>query len=163
MAPTSLSEIEIVQNTALAATMIWRCGLGYQDESGSSPMPFHLSFLVLPVCMHKDTLDHVLSTQKRSGLSMFAAKVAQNREDLLAVHLRALAFRDLTLASVGVGIRTKFLSVDYRSAQLRSNTHPAPKNLPERIKPHIQGAERFGAWCGRLPLEQIGTTLQVDF
>ncbi len=83
MAPSSLSEIEIVQNTALAATMIWRCGLGYQDESGSSPMPFHLSFLVLPVCMHKDTLDHVLSTQKRSGLSMFAAKVAQNREDLL--------------------------------------------------------------------------------
>ena len=53
MPSTSLTEAEIVQNTALSATMIWQCGIGYQKESDGRPMDMHVAFLVLPTCLHR--------------------------------------------------------------------------------------------------------------
>ena len=163
MGSAELSEIEIVQNTALTTTMIWQCGIGYQKESESRPMNIPLAFLVLPICLHRTTLDLLLSTQRRSGLSLFAAKLAENREDLLSVHTRALSYRTLTLDSIGLGIASQLFTIDYDTAQVRSNTFRIPKQLPDRIRPLTQGAERLGVWFGRLELAQIAATLRVNF
>lgn len=162
MAQKGLSEIEIVQNVALGATMIWRFGISFQEESGNIAPPFLLAFLILPITLHKETLDQVLSTQPRSGLSLFAQKIGQRREDLLAIHLRAFALRELTLQSIGTGVRSKLFTVNYQIAQLRSNTHKIPKT-PERIKPHLKGAIRLGVWFARMPLDQTVSLLKVDF
>ena len=162
MASTPLTEAELVQNAALSATMIWQCGIGYQREADSRQMDMHVAFLVLPTCLHRYTLDILLSTQRRSGLSLFAAKVAQDRERLLAVHVRTLSYRGLTLEALGIGVRTKLLSINYATAKVRANTGNIPKNLPERIKQLMQGAERFGVWCGRLSVEEVTTTLRIE-
>lgn len=162
MPSTTLTEAEIVQNTALSATMIWQCGIGYQKESDGRPMDMHVAFLVLPTCLHRATLGKLLSTQRRSGLSLFAAKLADDRENLLALHVRALSYRGLTLESIAIGIRAKLLSVDYALAKLRANSARMPKYLPERVTPLVRGAERFGAWCGRLSLEEIAGTLRIE-
>ena len=157
-----ISEIATVQNAALGAAMLWRFGLGFQSESGSIPAYIPYFFLVLPIGLHNPTLECLSSTQKRSGLSQFAAKVAKNREDLLAIHLRAMALRKLTLQSIGTAIRSKLLSVDYRTASLRSNTKRSP-NAPERIRRQLNGAEKLGLWCARLSLDQTASMLRINF
>lgn len=161
MAAAHFSEVEVVQNAALAATMVWKCGMGYQDESESQAMEMPVAFLVLPICLHQETLRLLLSTQRRSGLSLFAGKLAAERENWLAVHYRTLAYRELTLRALGVGIQSKLLSIEYSVARVRSNNARLPSSVPERIKPLIRGSERFGAWCGRLTTEQTATTLGI--
>ena len=162
MVSSEFTEVEIVQNSALAAVMIWQCGLGFQKEAEGLSMQIPVAFFVLPVCLHQGTLNKLLSTQRRSGLSLFAAKVAENRENLLALHERALLYRELTLASIGVGIQSKLLSIDYAEARVRCNTQRMPSERPEKVKSLIRGAERFGAWCGRLSVDQIATILRID-
>ena len=162
MISSNLNEIDIVQNSTLAAALIWQCGLGFQRDLGTR-MPLPVAFLVLPICMHQSTRDVVLSTQRRSGLLMFTSKVAKRKEDLYAIHLRALKFRDLTFDSIGLGIETRLVSVDYTLAQIRSNTHTQPENIPDRIRLSIRAAEKFGSWCSRLSLEQIASTLRVNY
>lgn len=156
------SEVDLVQNTAFGAVLIWRFGLGFQEESRSVPPLLLHCFLVLPICLHQETLDLVSSTQRSSGLALFASKIAQIKENLLAIHLRALSMRQLTLESLGVGETSRLLTVDYESARVAANTMAAPQ-IPERIKEHMSGAAKLGSWCARLPLDQVATLLKVDF
>ena len=93
-----LSELEIIQNPALGAYTIWQFGLGFQGDD-ERPPAFLLAFLVLPLLLYEPTLQVIGSTRKTSGIALFSAKLGEERENLLAVHDRALALRRL-LASV---------------------------------------------------------------
>src|ERR1700675_3067915 len=99
----TLSELNLVQNPALGAYVLWQFGLGYQSLDGEAAKLLAV-FLVLPIVLHRPTLELVGSTQKGSGLALFAAKLAEREENLLAVHTRALVLRPLTLRSIGFGI-----------------------------------------------------------
>jgi hypothetical protein len=158
-----LSEIEIVQNPALGAYAIWRFGLGFQSED-SRPAAFPLAFLVLPLVLHRPTLEIISSTQRASGLALFAAKLGQERENLLAVHERALVLRRLTLQSIGMGISDRLLTLDYLSATIRANEAGVRKpTLPERIRGFSGAAEKVGYWFSKLSLHQVASTLAVEF
>jgi Family of unknown function (DUF6521) len=160
-----LSEIEIVQNPALGAYAIWRFGLGFQSED-SRPAAFPLAFLVLPLVLHRQTLGMISSTQRASGLALFAAKLSQERENLLAVHERALVLRELTLQSIAMGVSERLLTLDYNSATLRANTHESSVRkpaLPERIRAFSGAAEKVGYWFSKLGLHQVASTLAVEF
>ncbi|WP_350356075.1 three component ABC system middle component [Acidisoma cladoniae] len=160
-----LTGLEIVQNPALGAYAIWQFGLGYQAED-QSPVPIPLAFLVLPLLLHRTTLDLIISTQKRSGLTLFAAKLGEDREDLLAVHNRALVLRTLTLRSIGFAVNAGLATITYSNATLRANT-PTQKMrkpfIPERIKGFSGAAEKVGCWFKLMNLTQISSTLRVDF
>lgn len=160
-----LSEPEIVQNPALGAYMIWQFSLGFQAEDARlAPLP--LAFLVLPLLLHRRTLEMIGSTRKSSGLALFAAKLGEERENLLAVHERALLLRSLTLQSVAMGSRAKLLTVDYAAAAVRANAlEPKSKKpaLPERIKGVAGAAEKLGHWFCKAGLHQVATTLRVEF
>jgi hypothetical protein len=162
---TQLSELEIVQNPALGAYAIWQFGLGYQADD-SRPAALHLVFLVLPLLFHTQTLDVIGSTRKSSGLTLFAAKLGEEREDLLAVHERARSLRALTLESIGLGIRNKLLSLDYADASMRANTLLGPSAspvLPERLKGLPKSADKIGYWFSKAGLSQVANTLKVEF
>jgi hypothetical protein len=159
---TDLNEAEIVQNCALGAALIWRFGIAYQAEKLSEPPPLPLTFLVLPICLHSPSLEAVLSTRKSSGMALFAAKVGETRENLLAIHHRVLALRQLSLESLGQGIRAGLLSINYAEASVRANASEQPQ-IPTRIKPIWDGADRFGHWSARLELPHISSILRVDF
>jgi ABC-three component (ABC-3C) system Middle Component 3 len=155
------SSVELVQNPAFGSIVLWRFGRGYQKEK-IGDLPQLLSFfLVLPLILHGPTLREIRSTNLPSGLTKLASKIAEQRERLLAVHDRAVALRDLTLQSIGMGITTNLFHVDYDSAFVRSNEAkmPAP---PERLKFHMSGAEKLGRWFARLPEGQVFSILQVD-
>lgn len=161
----SLDEIEIIQNPALGAYILWRFGLGYQADDGRSAL-LPLSFLVLPLLLHRPTLDVISSTLKQSGLTLFAAKLGKERENLLAVHERALALRPLTFQSIGLGINQHLLTLDYASTTIRANALEdgarSPK-IPERIKAFTGAAEKVGFWFSQLSYQQIGSILAVEF
>jgi len=159
-----LSELEIVQNPALGAFALWHFGLGFQSEA-ATPASFPLTFLVLPLILHKKTLDFVSSTRPASGLLLFAAKLAEEREALLAVHERAILLRPLTLQSIAFGITTGLLSLNYERAELRANIPEKRKKpvVPQRIKGVSGAAEKLGRWFSRVSFVQIVTALQVEF
>jgi hypothetical protein len=161
--PSPLNELEIVQNPALGAYIIWRFGIGFQEEEGLPPTVPH-AFLVLPLVLHQSTCETIRSTQKGSGLTLFAAKLGENRENLLAVHERALALRRLTMQSIVMRISGSLLTLDYVAATIRANSPGGTVRkpmLPERIK-HLPGAaEKVGYWFSKIDLHQVVSTLAV--
>ncbi|WP_290368622.1 three component ABC system middle component [Massilia sp. Bi118] len=160
-----LSEAALVQNEALAAYAIWRFGLGFQERDGqAAPLP--LAFLLLPLVLHAPTLATVLSTQKASGLYLFAGKLGEHREDLLAVHGRALALRQLTLESLIVAEQSRLVRIEPSTATIRAfsphNELVAP-TLPERIRRISPASEKIGYWFSGLSDQQVAHTLKIGF
>lgn len=159
----NLSEVDLVQNAALGSVLVWHFGIGYQERAASVPPPLLLSFIVLPICLYSQTLSDVLSTRRASGLSLFAEKITNSRENLLAIHPRALAMRELTFESIGIGVGGGLLTIDYPGATLRSNQSEKTPELPERIKDLWEAAGRLGYWCGAMPIGHISSLLRMDF
>lgn len=160
-----LSEAAIVQNEALGAYAIWRFGLGFQERDEQA-VTLPLAFLLLPLVLHAPTLAMVLGTQKASGLHLFAGKLGEQREDLLAVHSRALALRQLTLGSLMVAEQSRLVRIEPSTATVRafSQHHdlPAP-SLPERIRRIAPACEKIGYWFAGLSDQQVAHTLKVGF
>ena len=160
-----LSEAAIVQNEALGAYALWRFGLGYKERNGQA-VTLPLAFLLLPLVLHAPTLAMVLSTQRASGLHLFAGKLGEQREDLLALHGRALALRQLTLGSIMVAEQSRLVRIEPSTATLWAfSPHhdlKAPA-LPERIRRISPACEKIGYWFASLSDEQVAHTLKVGF
>ena len=160
-----LSEPELIQNPAMGAYVLWLFGLGFQ-EAGDGPPPLPLHFLVLPLLLHRATLDLVRSTQKGSGLGLFAAKLAEHREQLLAIHERALLLRPLTLRSLAFAVNAQLATVNYSNATMRSNSLDSRLRkplVPERVRGFSPAAEKLGYWFYKAGLTQVAITLSVEF
>lgn len=159
--PTRLSSVEIVQNAAFGAHVLWRFGRGYQAEKVGD-LPYMLGFfLVLPLILHAPTMNEIKSTNLPSGLAKLVSKLGEERENLFAVHDRTLALRELTLESIGAGVTTELLFVDYETAVIRANDVKLPPP-PERLKFHLASAEKLGRWFARLPLQHVFSLLEVE-
>lgn len=160
-----LSEAAIVQNEALGAYAIWRFGLGFQERDGQA-VTLPLAFLLLPLVFHAPTLAIVLGTQKASGLHLFAGKLGEQREDLLAVHGRALALRQLTLGSLIAAEQARLVRIEPNTATVRAfSPHDelqAP-SLPERIRRIAPACQKIGYWFAGLSDQQVAHTLKVGF
>lgn len=161
METRELSEVDLVQNAALGGALLWRFALGFQGDA-YAPVPVPLLFLVLPVCFHRTSLESALRTRKNSGLALFAARLGEVREDLLAIHTRALAFRQVTMDSLSVALKARLMTVDFRQATVRASARQPP-DMPERIKALWDAADKLGHWCGALSLSQTALVLKVYF
>lgn len=159
--PKSLTEVEKVQNPAFCSLLLWKYGRAYQDSLETSSSGLLLYFLILPLCLHKSTLDQINSTFKSSGLGKFCEKIGNHREELFAVHERALTLRELTLTSIAFGQRANLLGIDYEQGTIRAYNQKAPK-IPERIKPHAKGSDKLGSWFAELEPAQIIQLLKVE-
>lgn len=155
------STVSLVQNPAFGAFLLWQFGRSYQQEKPAELPILNLHFLVLPMLLHARTLEKIRSTQSGSGLAQVANKLAAEREQLLSIHGRALVFRSLTLESVGVGITSQLLHLDYESGTMRSN-EVRPPRMPERLRFHVRGAEKLGKWFARLEPDHIYSLLLVE-
>lgn len=160
-----LSEAAIVQNEALGAYAIWRFGLGFQERNAQA-VTLPLAFLLLPLVLHAPTLAMVSGTQKASGLHLFAGKLGEKREDLLAVHGRALALRRLTLGSLVAAEQSRLVRIEPRTATIwafSSHHELQPPPLPERIRRIAPACEKIGYWFAGLSDRQVAHTLNVGF
>jgi hypothetical protein len=163
--PWAPSELQIVQNPALGAYSLWHFGLGFQGDDARPPL-LPLSFLVLPLLLHRPTLDIIASTRKISGLSLFAAKLGEERQNLLAIHDRALTLRSLTVQSLGVAVNAGLITIHYQHGTTRSNSLPPglrSPTPPQRIRSFPAAAEKLGHWFSRAGLSQVASSLRIDF
>lgn len=164
--PVGMNEIEIVQNPAIGAFLMWHFALGYQ-ESGSEAVPLPLAFLLLPMLLHRRTFDAVASTRKASGLTLFAAKFDKDRETLIELHGRAVQLRPLSLQSIGVAATARLIRMDYAGATIHGfepDLLDAKKpRLPERLKGFAPASNKVGYWFSKLGLPQIASTLRIEF
>lgn len=160
MAEQSISSVEAVQNPALGAVLIWSFGRGYQAEVMGRLPVLPLAFLILPIVLHRPTLDLVTTTFPSSGLGKFIEKFERHREDLMAVHTRALAMRRLTLEGLSTGIASGLLSLNYDQATLRAN-EVRLRQPSERIKPYTAAAGKLGHWIARVPAVNAFSLLRV--
>lgn len=160
-APNPLTEVERVQNPALGAMLLCEFGRAYQKTSAADPAGFLTFFLVLPVCLHRPTLNLVLQTRQSSGLGKFCEKLSERREELFAIHERALLLRELTFSSIAAGVHARVLAVDYDSGTLRAFDASLP-TIPDRVSLLFKGANRLGAWCSSLSTTDIFRALQVE-
>lgn len=156
----NVSSIEAVQNSAFCAVIISSFGRGYQEEMLAKLPLVHFAFLVLPLILHRPTLDIISSTNQSSGFGKFVEKLSRQREDLIAVHGRALIMRRLTLDALSTGVASGLLSILYEEALFRANDVPIRRS-PERIKPYTVGAEKLGHWMTRVPPASIFSLLRV--
>ena len=160
-----LDEAAIVQNEALGAYAIWRFGLGFQERDGQAVL-MPLVFLLLPLVFHGPTLAMVQGTQKASGFHLFAGKLGEQREEMLAVHGRALALRQLTLSSLMVAEQSRLIRIEPGTATIWSfSPHDelrAPV-LPDRIRQLGPASEKVGYWFAGLSDQQVAHTLKVGF
>ncbi|MGG4774553.1 three component ABC system middle component [Paenalcaligenes sp. Me52] len=161
----ALTEMALIQNPALGAFALWKFGLAYQGREGHH-VELPLMFLVLPLVLHKPTRELIVGTNRTSGLALFAGKLAENRENLLAVHERALTLRHLTLESIVLGEQSQLLSIDATRATVRANALSGTLKvpiLPEQINWLIPSCERLGYWFAGLSNQQVARTLNVEF
>jgi hypothetical protein len=165
-ASSDLTELELVQNPAIGAYLIWNFTLGYQED-GAEAAPFLLAFLVLPMLLHRQTFEAVASTRKASGLTLFAAKFDREREALIELHARALLLRPLSLQSIGVASTSHLVRVDHESGLLHGYAldllEVKKPSIPERLKAFPAAADKIGYWFSKLGLPQIASTLRIDF
>ncbi|WP_298331466.1 three component ABC system middle component, partial [Asticcacaulis sp.] len=68
-------EIRTLFNPAFCGLVMFRALLGYEEEDARG-MPFSLSLLVLPLCLHKDSRE-VIANSPRSYLLRTAEKNQQ--------------------------------------------------------------------------------------
>lgn len=163
--PTRLNETSIIQNEALGAYALWRFGLGFQERDGRGA-PLLLSFLVLPLILHAPTLSMILSTHRASGLHLFVGKLDEQREDLIAVHDRAVSLRRLSLQSLVRAEQSGLIRIDSVSATIWAvgpYDDMAVPVLPERIRRIAPSCEKVGYWFAGLSDQQVAHTLRVEF
>lgn len=158
----ALSEIELVNNPALGAHLIWSMVSAAYEESQEG-VPFASLFLVLPLILHSKTLSLIASTNKNSGLSMLASKLGVQREELLAIHHRAVALRDLTFTSISAAERACLIAIDYQKGSCLPATEGSGPTIPERIKDLPKSAKKIGTWFARMPFVQVVKLLSVEY
>lgn len=161
MADLKLSSVDAVQNPALGAVLLWSFGRGFQQEVMGRLPVLHLAFLVLPIVLHRPTLELVSGTFPSSGLGKFIEKFERHREDLMAVHTRTLAMRRLTLEGLSTGVASGLLSIDYATGVLRANDVKL-RQPSERIKPYAAAAGKLGHWVARVPPANVFSLLRVS-
>ena len=167
--PVLNRETRAVQNPALGAMLLWRCCSGYHSASKSaSPMPIPLLFLVLPILMHEETGQLLVSTRVQSGLKKCVEKfhiAANAKTDLiLAIAPRARDMSQLTLSSLQIAIASNLVALDVAQA----GTFPLSKTppvlgIPGSVRPLLNGADKLGTWFAQVSLYEIGILLEVSF
>jgi len=136
-----------------------------QKNGGKDPS-FALLFLILPILLNKTTRDVANSTQIGSGLSLFSGKLGEIRENLFAIHNRALEYRALTLESIALGEHAGLFSIEINSATMIANhldEQAGIPKLPVKIKWLLPVSEKLGYWFAALTDEQVSRTLCVEF
>jgi len=161
--PTGIvSEVEAIQSPALGAYLLWRMGAAFQATSPAAPgMDMH--FLVLPLLFHGRTLAVISSTNSASGLSKFVHKMLDTESELIAMNARAVALREMTLASLSLGVDAGLLGIDYETARIYSLDTNRKPPVAEGVKKMERGAERLGLWFAQLPKEQVFSMLRVAY
>lgn len=158
-----LNEVQVMQNPALGAVLIWRFACGHCAESSITGVPLPLAMIVLPLAFHARSLDEVIGTQSASGLRKFEEKFRNQADLMMAVHPRMLAMRDLSMRSLQMALRTGLLTLVPTEAVLWPRSYSAVPTEGKTVINLMKAAEKLGIWCKDLTLFEVAGILKVEF
>jgi hypothetical protein len=158
-----LNEVQVMQNPALGAVLLWRFACGYSPESSTIGVPLPLAMIVLPLVFHARSLDEVIGTQSASGLRKFEEKFHNQADLMMAVHPRMIAMRGLSMRSLQVALRTGLLTLVPAEAVLWPRSYSAVQTEGKNISSLTKAAEKLGIWCKDLTLFEVAGILKVEF
>jgi len=120
-------EVRNLFNPAFCGLLLFRAIQGYEEEDPSG-MPFSLSLLVLPLCMHKDSRE-VLAASSRSYL----LKITENNPQMqVGFANRAIAMLPYSFEGFGLLMERGCVSV-VDNGRFES--------IPDKVKKSITGTE----------------------
>jgi hypothetical protein len=161
-------EVAAVQNPAIAAVLLWRFCVGYstaRQSPASTPLP--ALFLPLPVLFNEESVSILSSTQRRSGLRVFAGKFTDSTHSktdvLLSLEHQATLLRSQSLEALRLAFQSRLLFLNPSTAEVVALSQAPPKSLPESVRPLLRNAEKFGIWSGSVSLFELASVLQVTF
>lgn len=163
--PTSqiIDEVYLVQNPALGAILMWRFVEGYKRASNGKLPSMPLLFLVLPVIFNESLRSVLDKTFLTSGMRLFVAKFSQRQETLLAIQRRMLMLRHTSLSSLSIAIEGGLIALDHSNALVDFCAKPFPRGTREGVRSLAKQADKLGAWCSSLTIQEVQTALRIAF
>jgi len=161
-------ETDYIQNSGIAAVLLWRAICGYTKSNENAPCPLQLLFLVLPILFHEETAEFVIHTNKSSGLQLFTQKFGSTKscknDLLLSINARALDMRRQSFEALQLGMLKRLVALRVDDGMVFPISTTTPKfNIPEAIKPLMSAADKLGFWFGQHTLFEIQELLKVRF
>jgi hypothetical protein len=158
----ALFEQRIIQNTGLAAEIIWQAvHESYEGNRRENGVYFPLVFLILPLVFHKRTAQ-LLATKKQPG-AIFKL-LDDDREVLIGLQDRMQALYGRSVQALSIAFSTGLLKFDQQKHQL----YPGVKSLhvehvSDEVKTIFKATKRVGQTFSELSLVQVFTALEVRF
>lgn len=160
-----LNDAALVQNSAMGAFFLWLFCRYYRKYKRESPS-VTIGFLVLPLILHKATVKLICSTQKASGIHLFAGKIQKKKESIFTIHERTLQLRSLTFESLSVAEVAGLIEIDTKTATLIVRCDDSELDLPllsDDLKKIHACCDKLAYWFSEVSDQQVAKTLMVDF
>lgn len=158
-----LFEQRVIQNTGLAAEVIWQAvHEAYEARGRTEGVTLPLAFLILPLTFHQRTAK-ALASKTQPG-ALYKA-LADDREIIVGLQARMQALSDRTFQSLSIGFHTGLLLLD---PDHQRHLIPGRKSTPvahvtEDVKTILNAAKRVGHAFAEMNLVQLSTQLNIRF
>jgi len=158
-----LFEQRVIQNTGLAAEVIWQAvHEAYEARGRTEGVTLPLAFLILPLTFHQRTAK-ALASKTQPG-ALYKA-LADDREITVGLQARMEALSNRTFQSLSIGFHTGLLLLD---PDHQRHLIPGRKSTPvahvtEEVKIILNAAKRVGHAFAEMNLVQLSTQLNIRF
>lgn len=134
-------------NPAFVGALVWSMSRGYSAEDGRG-LPFALTFLGVPVTLHKSTREQLPATTRTS----LAAWLSDHPEALVGVADRARALVPVVKEAMIFAGSTRLLSVS--DTRIQAGRRPKAmtsfdKRATDEVRLCVKKAGFVGKWFGR--------------
>jgi hypothetical protein len=153
-------EIDIVQNPALAAELLWHAVAECCARTdGLKGLSLPTSFLVLPIAMHRRS---AAALTARKGPGSFQRTIAEVREFSVGLQERSEALASKTLAAMNLGFAADLFSLERTRLQLFWSRRTRPvEHVTESVARLVDAARRMGHAAAELDFPQLATLLGI--
>jgi len=156
------TEVELVQNPALCALVIWTFVIEFFGEAHSlrgPTIPFCLP--VLPMVIHRETVETLARRHFVGGLHL---ALAENRTLTIDLQERMEATTRQTMAALNLGFASGLFGYDRERGQLVPKRKTPPvQPVSEEVREMLNTAKRLGFWFYTINAEQLCSILRIRF
>jgi hypothetical protein len=158
-----LFEQRVIQNTGLAAEVIWYASNETFNAKGRAEgVPLPLVFLVLPISFHQRTANALAFKTQPGALYKL---LAEDREITVGLQARMQALADRTLQALSIGFQTNLFHLDSDPMRqvIPGRKTPPVTHVTEEVKIILNAAKRVGQAFAEMSVVQLAIHLRVRF
>jgi len=158
-----LFEQRVVQNTGLAAEVIWQAvHEAFEANGRTQGVSLPLTFLVLPLTFHRRTAK-ILASKTQPG-AIYKA-LADDREVTVGLQERMQAMSERTFHALSIGFQTGLLRLDQDQTRqlIPGRRTPPVAHVIDEVKIMFNAARRVGQALSEMTVVQLSAHLNIRF